>query len=196
MKDWFGALRYDFEPYDVRGEDYFEWIIHIPARRGYDRILVRGITGEAELSDVQLLCQSVIQQNTDEGWLITARRKSPAAQAQIEKEHHLFCYTFDELLDEVVDFSSYFSWLDEEIKNKKIDQLYVSLACTKEEFDPVTHQTLGVSHYGKHTGWTDGYVDRWLDDSSSEHIFYLGRIWHRQNLVCPSLCLEGPKQLS
>lgn len=52
---WFETLGYRFESYEVRTKNYFEWIINVPARRRYDRILVRGIEGEAEVSDVSML---------------------------------------------------------------------------------------------------------------------------------------------
>jgi len=176
MRAWFETLGYRFESHDIRAEDYFEWVINIPARRGYDRILVRGIEGEAEMSDVAALRQAVDEQKTDEGWLVAARRKSQAACDEVEKKENrdLFCYTFDELLDEHADFSGYLDWLEAEVKRLGIDTMYVPLACTKEEFDPVTKEKIGESHYNERSGWIDGYIDRWLDDPSKEHISILG----------------------
>jgi hypothetical protein len=52
-----------------------------PVRRNrYDRILVRGIAGEAGLRDISALRESVEKHRTDEGWLVTARRISRAAR--------------------------------------------------------------------------------------------------------------------
>ncbi|NER48842.1 MAG: NACHT domain-containing protein, partial [Symploca sp. SIO1A3] len=176
LRGWFETLGYDFELYQVREEDYFEQIINIPARRGFDRILVRGIAGEAQLADVVALGQSVEEQQTDEGWLVTARRLSRSARDEVEKREnrHLFCYTFDELLDETADFSNYITWLEAEVKHRCIDQIYVPLACTKEEFDPVNKQRVAVSRYDQRDGWIDGYVDLWLDDPAKEHLSVLG----------------------
>ena len=176
VRAWFETLGYRFESYEVRAEDYFKWIINVPTRRGYDRILVRGIEGEAEVSDVAALRKAVDEQRTDEGWLVAARRKSQAACEEVEKRENrdLFCYTFDELLDEHADFSSYLDWLEAEVKHRGIDKMYVPLACTKEEFDPVTKGKIGESRYDERNGWIDGYIDRWLDDPSKEHISILG----------------------
>jgi uncharacterized protein YjbI with pentapeptide repeats len=176
MRAWFETLGYRFESHEVRAEDYFEWIINVPARRGYDRILVRGIEGEAETSDVAALRQAVDVQGNNEGWLVTARRKSQAACEEVEKKENrdLFCYTFDELLDEHADFSGYLDWLEAEVKRRGIDRMYVPLACTKEEFDSVTKERIGESRYNERNGWMDGYIDRWLDDPSKEHISILG----------------------
>jgi predicted NACHT family NTPase len=177
IRGWFETLSYRFERYEVWEDTYFEWIINIPVRRNrYDRILVRGIEGEAGIRDVAALRQSVEKQQTDEGWLVTARRISRAARDEVEKEenHHLGCYTFDELLDQDADFSGYLDWLEAEIKRRDIEKKYVPLACTKEEFDPITKRRLAASLYDERDGWIDGYIDLWLDDPVKEHISILG----------------------
>ncbi|MEO1560851.1 MAG: hypothetical protein AAFS12_14915, partial [Cyanobacteria bacterium J06632_19] len=132
MKGWFETLGYRFEKYEVWEDNYFEWVINIPVRRNrYDRILVRGIAGEAGLSDVISLDKSVDEQKTDEGWLVAARRVSRAARDEVDKEEnrHLECYSFDELIDQDADFEDYLDWLEEEIKQRGIDKKYVPLAC-------------------------------------------------------------------
>ncbi|WP_346291509.1 NACHT and WD40 repeat domain-containing protein [Sphaerothrix gracilis] len=177
MRGWFETLGFRFESHEVWQDDYFEWIVNIPVRRGrYDRILVRGIDGEAGLPDVQDLRQAVATHRTDEGWLVTARRISRAARDEVEKPENdaLGCFTFDELLDQDADFSGYLTWLESEIEQLGIDQKYVPLACLKEEIDPDTRQRIGVSRYDDRDGWIDGYIDLWLDDPAKEHISVLG----------------------
>ena len=177
MRGWFETLGFRFEAHEIWQADDFEWIINIPVRRGrYDRILVRGMDGEAGLRDVEVLKRSVETHRTDEGWLITARRISRAARDEVAKPDNasLGCYTLDELLDQDADFSSYLHWLEAEIEKRGIDQTYVPLACTKEDIDPDTRQRLGMSRYGDRDGWIDGYIDLWLDDPAKEHISVLG----------------------
>ncbi|MGB3267583.1 MAG: NACHT domain-containing protein [Microcoleus sp.] len=177
VRGWFETLSYRFEKYEIWEDNYFEWIINVPVRRNrYDRILVRGIAGEAGLKDISALRESVEKQRTDEGWLVTARRISRAARDEVEKpeNHNLACYTFDELLDQDADFTAYLDWLETEITSRKINTKYVPLACTKEEIDPDTHRKIGVSHYGEGDGWIEGYIDLWLDDPVKEHISVLG----------------------
>ncbi|WP_052304553.1 hypothetical protein [Nostoc punctiforme] len=91
-----------------------------------------------------------------------------------EENQDIFCYTFDELLDEQADFSKYLDWLEAEVKRKGIDRMYVPLACIKEEYDPVTQEKLGVSRYNADDGWIEGYIDHWLNDRAKEHISILG----------------------
>ncbi|AFY57842.1 WD40 repeat-containing protein [Rivularia sp. PCC 7116] len=176
LHGWFKTLGYQFEKYQVWQADYFELIIKIQGRRRFDRILVRGIDGEATISDLINLRQSVKSQKTDEGWLIAARRISRAARDEVNKDENenLFCYTLDELIDETADFSNYINWLETEVKKRKIDELYVPLACSKEEIDPLTKQKIGLSRYDEQDGWIDGYVDTWIDDPAKEHLSILG----------------------
>ncbi|MEG3954814.1 WD40 domain-containing protein [Microcoleus sp. herbarium2] len=177
VRGWFETLSYKFETYQISEDNYFEWIINVPVRRNrYDRILVRGIAGEAGLRDISALRESVAKQRTDEGWLVTARRISRAARDEVEKAENrdLACYTFDELLDQDADFTAYLDWLETEITSRGIDTKYVPLACTKEEIDPDTQRKIGVSHYDGRDGWIEGYIDLWLDDPVKEHISVLG----------------------
>ncbi|BDA71819.1 Pentapeptide repeat [Calothrix sp. PCC 7716] len=176
MRGWFETLGYRFEQYEIWGADYFEWVITIQIwRHRYERFVIRGIAGEAQVKDVIALRQSVLAQRTDGGWLVTARRISRAARAEVEKDKNkLACYTFDELLAQDADFSGYLEWLEAEIKRRQIDTKYVPLACTKEEIDSATGRQIAVSHYGEEDGWIDGYIDRWLDDPAKEHISVLG----------------------
>ncbi|AFZ01304.1 NACHT and WD40 repeat domain-containing protein [Calothrix sp. PCC 6303] len=177
MRGWFETLGYRFEKYEVWQDSYFEWIVNIQIwRNRYERFLIRGIAGEAGFADVKALRQSVEQQRTDGGWLVTARRVSRVARDEMEKEEnrHLGCYTFDELLAQDADFSGYLDWLEAEIKHRNIDTKYVPLACSKEEIDPVSKRQIAVSRYDEQDGWIDGYIDRWLDDPVKEHISILG----------------------
>ena len=176
LQGWFETLGYQFEKYRVWETDHFELIIKIQGRRRFDRILIRGIDGEAKISDLINLRQSAEAQKTDEGWLIAARRISRAARDEVNKDENenLFCYTLDELIDETADFTNYVNWLEAEVKKRKIDEMYVPLACNKEEFDPVTKQKMGVSRYDEQDGWIDGYVDTWIDDPAKEHLSILG----------------------
>lgn len=132
----------------MSNENYFEWIINVNnpvEKKGYNRVLVRGITGEAEMPDVAALRQSVNARKTDVGWLITNRRVSRATKDEVNKQENqdLSCYTLDELLDRDADFSGYLNWLEDEIKQRGINRTYVPLACIKEEFDPINgHEPL------------------------------------------------------
>ncbi|MEO1127274.1 MAG: NACHT domain-containing protein, partial [Cyanobacteria bacterium J06639_16] len=173
---WFGSLSYGRESYERVEAEYCEWIITIPARRGFDRILVRCIAGEAGIAHMQALKEAVEHHKPDEGWLISNRRVSSAVRSLLEDRDYrgLYCYTLDDVIDQVADFGKYLTWLETEITQKGIDKDYIPLGCSKDEIDPKTQQKIGISHYGEDEGWIEGYVDQWLADSSKEHLSVLG----------------------
>ncbi|WP_217357020.1 pentapeptide repeat-containing protein [Dolichospermum sp. UHCC 0299] len=176
LKKWFETLGYKFEQYEVLEKEYFEWIINIPKRRGYDRILIRGINAETGINDINAVKTIVEIQNVDEGWIVAPRRVSKLARNEVKKaeNNQIFCYSFDELIEADADFSGYFDWLEREVKSRGIDQYYVPLACTKEEINPQTKQRIGISHYGEEDGWIERYINEWLADPVKEHLSVLG----------------------
>jgi predicted NACHT family NTPase len=194
MKNWFEVLGYRFEKYENRMGRSFEWIINVATRRGYDRIFVYAIEGEAEMGDLDYVQTKIEELRTQEGWLVSAFRISQAtrdAVAQL-KDRTVFCYTFDELLEESADFSGYFKWLENEVLSKGIDRIYIPLACKKQELDQNNGQSIGTSRYDERNGWLDGYVDRWLDDPNKEHLsilgeFGMGKTWFSLHYAWSSL---------
>jgi hypothetical protein len=180
LRGWFSALGYGIERELERADEAFVWAVNVPVqrpgRRGYVRVLVRGIEGEAGLSDLKALEALVERERTDDGWLISVRRVGAAVRAAIEnhRQGRLSAYTFDEFLDESADFSRYFDWLDAEVRRLEIDKVYVPLAAAKDDFESGTGAYLGRSVYDHKNGWLEGYVDRWLDDPSKEHVSILG----------------------
>lgn len=176
VRAWLETLNYGFETHAEYADSYFEWIINVPRRRGYDRILVRGTAGEASLGDVQNASLRCGDLDVDEAWLISASRVSDAARDPLDNGQYrnVLCYTFDELLDEDADFSGYLKWLDQEVQQRGIDRMYVPIAATKDEINRKTGAIIGSSRYDEHNGWLEGYIDKWLDDPSKEHISVLG----------------------
>ena len=176
VKAWFNALDYGEDNYCHATEDYYEWIITIPARRGFDRILVRCVNGEASTTDVEELYDTVDVQDADEGWLVYNRRISKAAADKLTERQYrdLFSYTLDELIDQAADFTNYIDWLEKEVKVQGIDTDYVQLACKKDDIDLATQHKIGTSRYSDTEGGIEVYVDGWLEDDAKEHLSVLG----------------------
>jgi predicted NACHT family NTPase len=174
IRGWFEVLDYEFEDYEHWDQDSFEWILKIRERRQYYRIVIKGVDGVINLADVNRVRKVVAEQQADEGWVVTARRISPAAAQAVQNEKSLSCLTFDELLDQDADFSDYLDQLAARIQMQGIDQKYVPLACRKDEIDEHTQQKIGVSEYNADRGWIEGCLDEWLEDPSKEHILVLG----------------------
>ncbi|MCM3167934.1 NACHT domain-containing protein [Peribacillus frigoritolerans] len=176
VKNWFKAIGYFQEKWELRKKEYIETVINIPRRRRgrFDRVLVKCIEGEIQLQHVKNIMDRINILGVHEGWLVTDRRISEAARKQAN-QLGVECYTFDELIDLDANFDGYLEWLENEILSKQIDKLYLPLACTKEEFDENnSNELIGESRYGEKEGYVDGYIDRWLEDPSKKHISILG----------------------
>jgi WD40 repeat protein len=179
LRAWFKALRYEIEPdYLVETEEYFEWIIRIPVRSRFDRVLIHGITGEAGMQDLARLEVVVKERNLDEGCLVTDYRVSRSVAAYLEEEKskgndRIVCLTFDELIDRDVNFTPYIQWLAGEIERLGIDKEYIQLDCSKPEKDwQGKYKTPSAGAAGAEQ--IDEYMDEWLESAQKNHISVLG----------------------
>jgi predicted phosphodiesterase/WD40 repeat protein len=170
VREWLKVCGHQVESQSEFYDDSFIFITNEPITGGYDRILVFGVEGEASAADVAKLAQSVDEQKTHRGWLISMRRITPFAREATQEDERLRSYTFDELVDQKANFEKYFLWLENEFKRRGLDRFYVDIACTKDDLDPETGETLGTSRYDR----VDDYIGQWLDDPSAEHISILG----------------------
>ncbi|MBM3878535.1 MAG: NACHT domain-containing protein [Verrucomicrobia bacterium] len=176
LRLWFDALGYRSEPHVAQQEDACQWIINVPQRRGYDRILVRAIAGQGRLAEVDALRAAVRTHRVDEGWLVAACVLDQTVRDALERTASgmLYGYTFDELIEEHADLDGYFRWLDDQVKEMDIDRLYVPLACTKPEFHPVSGERVAETTYDARHRWMEGYLDTWLEHPGREHVSILG----------------------
>ncbi|WP_309728612.1 hypothetical protein [Chamaesiphon sp. OTE_75_metabat_556] len=179
LRAWFKALRYEIESdYLVETAAYFEWIIRIPVRSRFDRVLIHGITGEAGMQDLARVEAIVKERNLDEGCLVTDYRVSRSVMAYLEAEQEkgndrIVCLTFDELIDRDVNFSPYIEWLAREIERLGIDKEYIQLDCSKPEKDSQgKYKTPSVGAVGAER--IDEYMDEWLESVQKNHISVLG----------------------
>jgi predicted NACHT family NTPase len=176
MRRWFGALRYEIEQELEQTEDYFQWMIRIPVRSRFDRILLRGMTREIEFLDLHQMTGAINAHQPDETWLVTDFRVNPAvAQKAKMQSYPLLCMTFDELIDQDVDFSPYIQWLVEEVEGQEIDERYIQLGCKRSEIDPQTQDYLGTHPYpAEIDDGLEGYIDGWLEATEKYHVSVLG----------------------
>ncbi len=176
--DWFAALRFEIEGFPKCDDDYVEVIVRVLARSGFDRILVKIITYEVGLTDLDVFRQVVMEprRQVDGGWLVTKSWVSQAVKDALKKlgDRRLTCLTFDELIDQDANFTPYLEWLEREIKKREIDRYYVDLGCTKGEFDGDTRTLRGTSKYSVADGGIDLYIDKWLENPVKEHVSILG----------------------
>jgi predicted NACHT family NTPase len=178
MRRWFGALRYEIEQELEQTEDYFQWMIRIPVRNRFDRILLRGMTREIEFLDLHQMTGVINAHQPDETWLVTDFRVNPVVAEKAKQQGYpLLCMTFDELIDQDVDFSPYIQWLVEQVEGQEIDERYIQLGCKRSEIDPLTQDYLGTHSYPADINdGLEGYIDGWLEATEKSHVSVLGEL--------------------
>ncbi|MFF2630468.1 NACHT domain-containing protein [Kitasatospora griseola] len=190
-EEWFRAVGYEIrkEQWPV-GDDAIALLVDIPRRRGrFDRTVMLCVAGELGPHHLNTLAELTDSADAAEGWGIARLRVSAAARAKAAaSEDRLFCYSFDELIDEEADFEPYLRWVEEEVRRRGIDTRYVPLSCKKDEVDPVTGQRLATSDYRWQDGGLDDYVARWLDEPAKQHLsvlgeFGMGKSWFALHLA-------------
>ena len=170
---WFNALGYPLDGEASPDGAYVEFLVRIPERRRFRTVLVRAKDAEVLAPDVadarRALDARRSQDRVDECWVVSPQRVSPAARNAIGPDGAIVVFTFDELIEEDVDFSHYFAWLDGEAAREKLDESYVPLAASVNEVG-ADGTPAGTSRYED----VGSYVDQWLRDPSGEHISLLG----------------------
>ena len=169
LRQWFEALEFPLDVEPEAGPDYTDLIVRIPERRKFTRTLVRAIEGEIQSPDVDLAHAAAKEKSSDEVWLVSLRRVSPAAREAAKTHDNVFLYTLDELIEQDVNFDSYFEWLDKEVQAADIDRFYVPLAVTVNEIDASGTLRSKSTHDD-----ISNYVDQWMEDTDGEHLSLLG----------------------
>lgn len=170
LRQWFGALEYPFDVEPETGPDYADLLVRIPGRkRQFTRTLVRAIAGEIQGHHVNRALEAAAAKPVDEVWLVCFRRISQSARKAAKDHENVLLYTFDELIEEDINFVRYFAWLDAQVQAADIDRLYVPLAVTVNEVD-----ASGILESDSTYENISDYVDRWMEDSDGEHLSLLG----------------------
>jgi formylglycine-generating enzyme required for sulfatase activity len=117
--------------------------------------------GTVGRDDVEALLAHVQAQGLGGGVLVTHARVSPAARKQASETGGLVrTFTLDEFYRELIDFEPYVRALVADYDKDELSTYYVDLGC--QSGDGSVYKPM------------DGYVDRWLDDPTRNHISILG----------------------
>ena len=183
LADWFTASRYTSVSAATPSEHGVELVVDVPVqRRRVHRTLVRAKDGEIQARDVTVAEDQLAKDHPevgriDEVWIVAFRRVSQSARQLVEKSRGVYVYTLDELIEEDIDFSRYFDWLEREIRTQEIERFYVPLACSIQE----TAEAGADAPTNTYDDVGD-YVDLWLTDPANEHLslfgeFGTGKTW-------------------
>jgi hypothetical protein len=166
LRRWFQTLEFPIVGDPISVDTGVDFTIKVPARRGFATTLIRAKEGEIQVADVELARAKLA--SVDEIWLVSERRVSSAARGLAKDLRQVFVYTFDELLEEDINFDTYFSDIENQIREMKIPQFYVPLKIEVEEH--ASKEQYVKSKYGN----ISDFVDQWLADKDAEHLSILG----------------------
>ncbi|HUV94169.1 MAG TPA: SUMF1/EgtB/PvdO family nonheme iron enzyme [Anaerolineae bacterium] len=117
--------------------------------------------GTVERGHVEALLAEVQAQGLGGGVLVTHARVSPVARERaVETDDLVRTFTLDEFYRELIDFEPYVRALVADYEGDELSTYYVNLGC--QSGDGSVYKPM------------DGYVDRWLDDPTRNHISILG----------------------
>ncbi|MCR8557988.1 pentapeptide repeat-containing protein [Mucilaginibacter sp. BJC16-A38] len=176
LRAWFDAIDYKQGQLQVMTDSHLYFDIVIRERKGDTKVLVYGIVKPIQVPHVKLVESLKKEYDCDEAWVVSTSHPSPAALklTQEDADKDIVCYNFDELLEETIDFSNYFKWVEDQIFEKKIDERFIPLGAKKGEYNEQTKEIEATSIYGEKEGWLEGYLNTWINDQQKEHVSILG----------------------
>ncbi|MFJ8519453.1 NACHT domain-containing protein [Lysinibacillus xylanilyticus] len=167
LREWLEIVEYSFGAieYNLENDKFFD--IEIPGRRNsIERILVISTIDSINYSKAQLAAELKDGYDCSEVWIVTPKTISASAR---KYGKDVYCYTFDELIEESFSLESYFGWLDEYVNNKRITENFIQLNCEIREEHNTTKRIIAKSNHE-----ITNYADRWLEHNNKDHLSILG----------------------
>lgn len=177
VKSWLQALRYEISEPKQQDDRVTEMEAMLDQGTVKQRVLVRCIGDEIKVSDVEAL-DEVLTRNIPQGWLIADKRISQLAKDRAAKDDAYRLFTLAEFLETMV-WKNYFDELEILVKDKKIHERYVELACFRQEMDEKGEEVRREKHPS-----LDNYIDSWLNERSKVHFSLLGEFGTGKTWFC------------
>jgi hypothetical protein len=177
VRTWLQAIRYQVSEPQKHADDTVDMLATLDQGTISQRVLVRCIGGEIIPTHVDAL-DTMLDRKTPQGWLSSDKRVSARARARANKEDALQVFNLSEFLHEKV-WGPYFDALTTLVEQDRIPNLYVDLACYKQEMDD-TGRELSRDQYAS----LDEYLDGWLTERGKMHISLLGEFGTGKTWFC------------
>jgi hypothetical protein len=131
VRAWLQAVRYELTEPQRRDDRTVEMLATLDQGTIKQRVLVRCIGGEIATGDVDAL-DEVLARKTPQGWLISDKRISDRARTRTAEDNAIRVLNLSEFLHQMV-WGPYFDALTALISQDRTPELYVDLACYKQE---------------------------------------------------------------
>ncbi|MBN8580813.1 MAG: NACHT domain-containing protein [Anaerolineae bacterium] len=177
VRIWLQAIRYEVSEPHYRGDQGIDMIATLDQGTLKQRVLVRCIDGEIMTKDVDEL-DKILDRKTPQGWLITDKRVSENARSRAAEDDAFRVFNLSEFLQQLV-WKPYFDALKALAEKDSIPELYVDLACYKQEMDEKGEEKNKEKHES-----LDSYIDLWLKERGKVHISLLGEFGTGKTWFC------------
>jgi hypothetical protein len=174
---WLHAIRYEVSEPQARGNRIIDMLATLEQGTLKQRVLVRCVEGEIMPSDIDEL-DKILDRKTPQGWIITDQRVSDNARARAAEDTAFQVFNLSEFLQQMV-WKPYIDALRALVEKDNIPELYVDLACFKQEMDEKGQE----KDKDKHDS-LDSYIDLWLKERGKVHISLLGEFGTGKTWFC------------
>lgn len=124
----------------------------------------------------------------DKAYLITTKGFAATAKANAE-QNGIECFTYDQLLSNLIDFTPYLKRMIEEFESDPLYHTYVDLYCERYQLNDESKKFIGAQNF-KDYPWEfvrkrlKNYMKRWLELPFSNHISILGDFGSGKTSFC------------
>lgn len=173
IRGWLESIGYEVSPSKKFGDRALD--IEATLGRGlmHQTVLIRCYDGEINRTDLEILDENP----TPQKWAITDKRVSPSARDYAHVKSTLKVFNLTDFMREI--WGPYFDELKNLIKENRIQERYIDLACYKQEMDD-TGQEIYRDKYVS----LDEYLDDWLKERGKMHISILGEFGTGKTWFC------------
>ncbi|WP_397536955.1 NACHT domain-containing protein [Rummeliibacillus pycnus] len=167
LREWLKILEYSFGPIEFNLENDKIFDIEIPGRRNtVEKILVISSIEHIDFNKACIAKELKDGYDCVEVWIVTSKTISDSAR---KFEEGVYCYTFDELIEDNFTLEPYLDWLNNYVNEKKIVENFIQLECEIREEHKNTKKIIARSDEE-----IIKYTDKWLEHDSKDHLSILG----------------------
>lgn len=177
VRTWLQAIRYEVSDPQKRDDRTMDMVATLEQGTVKQRVFVRCIGGQITFKDVESL-NKTLDRRIPQGWLISDTRISENARNMAAELEFIGVFNLSDFLQQMV-WGPYFNALKASVEKNRIPDLYVDLACYKQEVDEKGRE-INRERYNS----LDTYIDEWLKERGKMHISLLGEFGTGKTWFC------------
>lgn len=174
IRDLIEAMGYRIFAVKALGDDYY-YLCHAKWGAEIRQEVIHFVGGTPHPEDIASLSDAVISNNASRGTLLTRQPLSDAMRRLILQREHIQCYSLDEFINRLADFTSYLEHLVYEHENGEIPQFYVPLTGAKKDDEGRSTRVFKP---------LESFIDDWINKREGNHLSILGDFGSGKTWFC------------